>query len=150
MENIRIVDNDLLFSRIKDQIKKGESVPLQVSGSSMSPFLIHIRDTVYISSVDRKLKKGDIVFFQRTNGQYVMHRICKIDKEGNLYLIGDGQVVVEGPIKQEQVFAIIHQVIRKGEIITEKQLMWKAFSRIWVHLKKSRFLVNKIYKFTRG
>ena len=35
---------------------------------------------------DRKLKKGDMVFFQRSNGQYVMHRICKV-KQGKYYFV---------------------------------------------------------------
>ena len=145
MESVRIVDNDILFTQIKQRLSKGEIVPLQVSGSSMSPFLIHIRDTVFISSVKDPLKKGDIVFFQRMNGKYVMHRICDIDQEGNLYLIGDGQTIVEGPIQQKQVFGIIHRVVRKGKVIEEDMIVWKFFSKIWIHLRTSRNFFIKLF-----
>lgn len=146
MESIRIVDNDKLFTMIKQRLEKGETVPLQVSGSSMSPFLIHIRDTVFISKAIPPYKKGDIVFFQRDTGQYVMHRICKIDKTGNLYLIGDGQTVVEGPIRQEQVFGIVNQVIRKSKIIQKGSLKWLIFSKCWVNLRKIRNIFIKLLR----
>ena len=146
MESVRIVDNDKLFTMIKQRLEKGETVPLQVSGSSMSPFLIHIRDTVFISKAIPPYKKGDIVFFQRDTGQYVMHRICKIDKTGNLYLIGDGQTVVEGPIRQEQVFGIVNQVIRKSKIIKKGSIIWEIFSKCWVNLRKTRNIVIKLLR----
>ena len=151
MESIRIVDNDELFTSIKQRLEKGETIPLQVSGSSMSPFLVHIRDTVFISKAIPPYKKGDIVFFQRKTGQYVMHRICKIDRDGNLYLIGDGQTVVEGPIGPEQVFGMIKQVVRKGKVIEEGMPFWNLFSKYWVNLRRTitiiiKFITNLLIK----
>ena len=79
----------------------------------MSPFLIHERDYVYFQKPDRSLKSGDIVFFQRKTGQYIMHRIWKIKPEG-LYIVGDAQTVIEGPVAEEQVFAVITRVQPEG------------------------------------
>ena len=144
MAGVRIVDNEILFSNIKNRLEKGETVPLQVSGSSMSPFLIHIRDTVFISKIESPLEKGDIVFYQRENGQYVMHRICRIDANDQLYLIGDAQTVVEGPIDQRQVFGIVNQVIRKGKNIQKGTFVWNLFSKYWVNLRKTRNIIIKL------
>ena len=36
--------------------------------------------------------KGDMAFFVRDNGQYVMHRICKVDKNGDCFFVGDAQL----------------------------------------------------------
>ena len=59
---------------------------------------------------EEELKAGDMVFFQRRDEAYVMHRIHHINKEGKLFIIGDAQVDMEGPIDKEQVFAIITKV----------------------------------------
>ena len=58
---------------------------------------------------EEELKAGDMVFFQRRDEAYVMHRIHHINKEGKLFIIGDAQVDMEGPIDKEQVFAIIQK-----------------------------------------
>ena len=75
----------------------------------MMPFLIDRRDQVLIKRIERPLKKGDIAFFQRENGQYIMHRIHFMRKddrtgENQFYFIGDGQKNIEGPIKEIQIF----------------------------------------------
>ena len=41
-----------------------------------------------------------------------MHRIWKILPEG-YYIVGDAQTQIEGPVKREQIFALITKVRRK-------------------------------------
>ena len=55
-----------------------------------------------------------MVFYQRQNGQYVMHRIYKVKNE-NYYMAGDAQREIEGPLQKDQIFALITKVQRKGE-----------------------------------
>uniref|UniRef100_UPI0035A5D1B1 S24/S26 family peptidase n=1 Tax=uncultured Thomasclavelia sp. TaxID=3025759 RepID=UPI0035A5D1B1 len=62
---------------LRTVIDEGKEVNMRVLGSSMAPFVVHERDTIYFKRPERKLKKGDIAFFQRNNGQYVVHRIYK-------------------------------------------------------------------------
>lgn len=85
---MKIVDINEYMPVLIDLINQGKDVRFTVTGSSMNPFLIHMRDSVIISKPVEPFKKGDIVFFQRENGQYVMHRIHHI-KKGMLYIIGD-------------------------------------------------------------
>ena len=91
-------------------------VSLRIAGSSMSPFLCHERDWIYFTRPDRALRRGDMVFYQRDTGQYVMHRIYQIRGE-EYYMLGDAQTCVEGPLRREQIFALIVQVKRKGKIL---------------------------------
>ena len=58
----------------------------------MNPFLIHQRDYILMKKPEEELKAGDMVFFQRRDEAYVMHRIHHINKEGKLFIIGDAQV----------------------------------------------------------
>ena len=64
----RVVDTREYLDVLRGLTEEGKEVSLLISGSSMSPFLIHARDYVYFRKPDRELKKGDIVFFQRDSG----------------------------------------------------------------------------------
>ena len=75
---VRTIDTQAYLTVLRELVEDGNSVSLNVSGMSMFPFLEHERDTVYFEAPKRKLRRGDIVFYQRSNGQYVMHRIYKV------------------------------------------------------------------------
>ena len=70
MENrkIREVDINEYLPVLIDIINTGNDVSLLISGSSMSPFLIHHRDTIIISKPDRSFKKGDMFFLKELMG----------------------------------------------------------------------------------
>lgn len=142
---MKIVDINEYMPVLIDLVNQGKDVRFTVTGSSMNPFLIHMRDSVIISKPVKPFKKGDIVFFQRENGQYVMHRIHHI-KKGMLYIIGDNQTDMEGPVDPKQVFGIIHTVYRKDKKITEGDFWWVFFEKIWLHLIPFRHLIMKLYK----
>lgn len=108
-------------------------VSMLVFGSSMAPFLIHARDMIYFKKPDRELQKGDIVFFRRKSGQFVMHRIWKIRPEG-YYIVGDAQTQIEGPVKREQIFALITKVRRKEKWLEPGDFWWEFFEHVWLHM----------------
>lgn len=101
------------------------------------------------SKSKEELKAGDMVFFQRRDETYVMHRIHHINKEGKLFIIGDAQVDMEGPIDKEQVFAIITKVKRKGKWIAPGDFWWEFFEHIWLHLIPFRRFLMKLYGIRR-
>ena len=114
-------------------IEEGKEVSMLVFGSSMAPFLIHARDMIYFKKPDRELQKGDIVFFRRKSGQFVMHRIWKIRPEG-YYIVGDAQTQIEGPVKREQIFALITKVRRKEKWLEPGDFWWEFFEHVWLHM----------------
>ncbi len=115
---MRKIANDVYIPVLKELVEEGKEVSMMISGSSMNPFLIHQRDYILMRKPERELKVGDMVFFQRNDGAYVMHRIHHINKKEKLFIIGDAQTEMEGPIDKEQVFAIIIKVKRKGKWIS--------------------------------
>lgn len=144
MKNIREVDIYEYMPVLIELINEGKEVPLLITGSSMAPFLVHQRDTIIISKPDKPFKKGDMVFYIRPSGQYVMHRIQRIDKEGNLYIIGDNQVEIEGPLPPTCVFGIIYKIIRKGKVMDKNHFWWFFFEKIWINLIPFRHGIGKI------
>ena len=131
---------------LRDLVNEGKECRLLISGSSMAPFLVHERDSILFSKPDRELRRGDMVFYQRDNGQFVMHRILKVKPEG-LYIIGDAQTEVEGPVKPEHVFALVTKVNRKGKWIGPGNFWWWFFSTVWLRLFPVRRLILKLYPF---
>lgn len=139
------IANDVYIPMLKELVEEGKEVSMMISGSSMNPFLIHQRDYILMKKPQDPLKSGDMVFFQRRDGAYVMHRIHHIDQDGRLFIIGDAQSKMEGPINQEQVFAIVTKVQRKGKWITVGDFWWEFFEHIWLHLIPFRRMLMRLY-----
>lgn len=141
---LKPIESQEYLNQTREWIEAGKEVRLMISGSSMSPFLIHHRDSICCVKPFRDLRKGDMVFYQRNTDQYVMHRICDI-KNGEYYLIGDAQTEIEGPLQREQIFALITKVQRKGKWIGPKDFLWRFFAYIWPRIIPLRKLFIKAY-----
>lgn len=129
----RIVDIHTYLPVLIDIIKSGKDVSVTVTGSSMAPFLAHLRDSIIVSPPPRQFHRCDMVFFQRQDSSYVMHRIHHL-KEGKLYLVGDNQTEIEGPIDPEQVFGIVRKVIRNGKLLQKGDFWWDFFEKAWIRI----------------
>lgn len=125
-----------------------DALPLVITGNSMSPFLIHGRDTVYLSRLTRPIRRGDMLLYQRENGGYVLHRVYKAAPEG-LTMIGDAQTVLEPGIRQEQVIAIVTRVERKGKLLGPGSFWWAFFEKIWIRIIPLRRTVEHLYSWTK-
>lgn len=141
---MRIVDTREYVSIFRELTEEGREVSMVIVGNSMSPFLVHERDSICFKKPDRPLRKGDMVFYERKSGQFVMHRIYKIEK-GKYYLVGDAQQRIEGPLEQEQIFAIVTRVRRKGKWLKPGNFWWEFFARIWIRVVPARHVILRIY-----
>ena len=138
------VDTKEYVSMLRELTESGKEVSMLIAGNSMSPFLIHERDSICFKKPDRTLRRGDMVFYQRTSGQYVMHRIYKVSAEG-YYIVGDAQQDIEGPVKREQIFALITRVRRKGKWIAPGDFWWEFFEHVWIRMVPVRRLIIGSY-----
>ena len=141
---MRKIDTRDYVSVLRELVEQGQEVSMLISGSSMAPFLIHERDSICFRQPERPLRKGDMVFYQRDNGQFVMHRICNVKPEG-YYIVGDAQTVIEGPVREDQIFAVITKVKRKGKWIEPGDFWWEFFEHIWIQMIPMRRNIMKIY-----
>ena len=121
-----------------------DALPLVISGNSMSPFLIHDRDTVYLSRLTRPVRRGDMLLYRRENGNYVLHRVFKAAPE-SLTMIGDAQTVLEPGIQPEQVIAIVTRVERKGKQLAPGSFWWEFFEKVWIRMIPLRRPVQRLY-----
>ena len=135
---------EALMPKILALLEVSDAVPLVVTGNSMVPFLKDQRDTVYLSKPVQPLKRGDIIFYRRDNGQYILHRICKI-KDGRYFLVGDAQHGVEPNIRPDQIIALVNAVRRKGKLIKPGDIAWEFYEHFWIHTVSVRPAIFKIH-----
>lgn len=142
---MKYVDAREYISMLRELINEGKEVSLIVTGSSMSPFLIHERDIVYLRKLDHELKKGDIVFYERDNGQFVLHRILKVNENDTYDIIGDNQNIAEEGVRRDQIFAYVFKVKRKGKILEPGSFWWDFFAGPWMNMIPARHTVSRFY-----
>jgi len=134
-----------MFPLVKEIIESGKSVRIMVTGMSMYPFLREGIDSVELTKPNyQKLRRGDIVLIVRDNGQYIMHRVLKKEKDC-FYIVGDAQQWVEGPLRPDQLFASVTAVWRKEKYIDCSRVWWRMLTGIWMYLLPFRYIIIKSY-----
>ena len=128
---------------IENLLQHGETVKLKPQGHSMYPLFVSGRDWAILKKAEYdKLKKGDVVLYRREGSILVLHRICKIKNDG-LYMVGDNQREVEGPLGKEQVKGILTGLERRGKYISAKDPLYIMLSRLWLFLRPLRPAISK-------
>ena len=142
----RIFAPEVLLEEYR-QLLQDESIdalPLIISGNSMSPFLVHGRDTVYLSRLTRPVKRGDVLLYQRSNGVYIFHRVYRVENN-SFTMVGDAQTELELGIRSEQVIAIMTSVERKGKRQAPGSFWWEFFEKVWIRIVPLRPLMRRVY-----
>ena len=147
--DVKQVDTREYVSVLREIAEEGKVVSMLIAGSSMAPFLCHNRDYIYFTKPERELRRGDMVFYQRDSGRYVMHRIYKVKPDG-YYMVGDAQTQIEGPLRREQIVAVITQVKRAGKMIRPGDFWWEFFEHIWIRIVPARRIVTALYGMLSG
>lgn len=137
-------NNNASFSiDLEHLLSQGNIIRIKPQGFSMYPLFVPGRDEACIESTSfSSLKRGDVILYRRENGCLVLHRIWKIN--GNqLYLVGDNQTQIEGPLHASQLRGKLIGIIRKGHFIDVKNPLYRLLSRLWLWLRPFRPLVWK-------
>lgn len=143
-KTVKILPPETLMEPLLELLKEADQVPLVISGNSMSPFLVHGRDIVFLSRVAQPLKRGDMILYRRDNGAYILHRICAV--EGDRFcLVGDAQQIIERGVRSDQVLAVVTAVRRKGKLLKKGSFWWEFFARVWLRLIPFRQKIRSLY-----
>ncbi len=143
------VDTGTLLEHYRELLETADALPLEITGSSMTPFLVPGRDSVLLTKPAAPLRPGDIVLYRRDDGAYVLHRIIRLARDGTLCLAGDAQTVLERGIRREQVFAVVRSATRKGKCQKPGCFWWDFFAHVWTHLLPLRHWLQRAYQIFR-
>ena len=141
----KILPSAVLMPEYEALLREGAALPLVVSGESMLPFLRPGRDTVYLREPDGALRAGDIAFFRRKNGDYILHRVVRAEKDGYWFL-GDAQTRAEGPMPASCIIAAVTAVRRDERLIRPESPVWRFYAGPWQHMHRQRRILMRIYR----
>lgn len=120
---------------IREVLASGGEFRLYPRGTSMLPLIRQGRDSVALRQLDRAPRKYDILFYQRADGSYVLHRIRAVTPEG-LILWGDNQYHLEYGVQNAQIVGYAARIFRDDR---EVDLNSSAY-RLWLWFWQCRFL----------
>lgn len=120
-----------------DLVEDKCSLPIRfkVNGGSMRPFIRNNKDTVTVIPLFQEPKVGDIVLFRakRQGGDYVLHRVYKIDGE-NIQTFGDGCLSPDEWLPRDAFIGIAVSIQRGNRTIDCDSEEWKRISTLWIKL----------------
>lgn len=144
MDTIKTAKASALFPVIQEILDAGGKARLTVTGTSMFPFLHDGRDSVELQKVYLpELKRGDIVLFQRLSGEYILHRVVRIEPHA-FFVMGDNQQWLEGPLYPDQLIAIAGAVWRGDKRVCCRSFGWRFLSGFWLLVIPFRGEINKL------
>lgn len=113
---------------ILETLDMGKAFKIHPNGISMEPLIHQGRDAVYIKKPEGRLKKYDIAFFKRKNGEYVLHRVIKVLPD-SYHFCGDNQWQVEKGIEDFQIIGIVTKLEINGKTITTDDKEYLDYSK---------------------
>ena len=97
---------------IQEILDGGGEFRMLPRGKSMRPLIRETRDSVVLAKREMAdIRRYDMLFYRRDNGQFVLHRLMRIEKDGTYIMCGDAQTVLEKGIRYEQIIAT-HRPLR--------------------------------------
>ena len=125
---------------IREVTESGGEIRIFPKGTSMLPLLRQGKDSVVLVKADGALSRGDVPLYKRDDGQYVLHRIVKVEKDGTYTMCGDNQTALERGIRSEQVIAVASAVYRKDKRVEKSALSYRIYVLLW-----RSFFVRRVY-----
>lgn len=116
-------------SSLEREILSGNPVVTFTCGDSMEPLLYHQNTRVVIQKANGKLKKGDLPVYRRPSGQFVMHRIIRVE-DSCYYTRGDNRFGAER-VPEEWILGVVTEIYRKNSHILVTDWRYRLYVTIW-------------------
>ena len=138
-EPIYIAEYDGL---IREVLASGGEFRLYPHGTSMLPLLRQGIDSVALRKLDRPPRKFDILFYQRSDGSYILHRVKAVTPNG-LILWGDNQSMLEYGVSDDMIIGCAARVFRGEKELDCHSFTYRVYLWLW-QFKVIRSLVLRI------
>lgn len=135
-------------SSFEEELNKKGILVYTNKGNSMYPLIRQGKDVLIIKKCNTRLKKMDVPLYKRESGQYVLHRIIKVN-ENDYVIRGDNTYSNETGIRDDQILGVLSGVIREGKEISVNSFSYKLYSYFWYYTYYLRKLIIKIKRCIR-
>lgn len=99
-------------------------------GNSMMPLIRQQKDLVIIKQAKGPLKRYDVPLYKRDSGEYVLHRILKVNRQGYV-LCGDNRWNREYGITDKHIIGVLEGVVRDGKKISVTDWNYRCYVHLW-------------------
>ena len=126
-------------SLIREVLASGGEFRLYPHGTSMLPLLRQGVDSVALRKLDRTPRKYDILFYQRQDGSYILHRVKEVTPEG-LVLWGDNHTMLEYGVREDMIIGYAARIFRGETELDCQSFRYRLYLWLW-QFKAIRSLV---------
>ena len=133
---------------IREVLASGGEFRLYPHGTSMLPLLRQGRDSVALRRLDRPAKKWDILFYQRADGSYILHRVKKVTPKG-LILWGDNHTMLEYGVTDDQIIGYAARIFRDDNELDCSSLSYRVYLWLWQFKALRGFFLRLAYYIER-
>lgn len=112
-------------------------------GDSMMPLLRQNRDLLVVAQRSAPYRKYDAVLYRRPNGQYVLHRIVAVRRDGYV-LCGDNRWRREYGVQDDWILGVLTAVVRDGKEFSVRSGLYRLGVRLWTDLFWARSLILRL------
>ena len=117
---------------IKEILDGGGEFRIFPRGRSMRPLILEGRDSVVLAKREPSdIRRHDMLFYRRKNGQFVLHRLMRIEKDGTYTMCGDAQTDYEKGIHQEQIIGYVQRMYRKDRCLEMSAIRYRTYVCVW-------------------
>ena len=141
----RLVKLAELEPLLREVLDADGTFQITVTGTSNLPTLHPDRDTVVLGRAPAPLRKLDLPLYRRDNGQYILHRVVSVEKDGSYICCGDHQWTTESGVRQDQILACVVSIVRNGHEFSVLNKQYRLWVRIWVFLLPCRRFLIRVY-----
>ena len=141
-EPIRISDYEAL---IREVLSSGGEFRLYPHGTSMLPLLRQGRDSVSLRQVDSPIRRNDILFYQRPDGAYVLHRVRTAGQD-TLTMWGDNQTAPERGVCPYWIIGRVTRIFRDDQEVSCDGPGYRLYLGLW-QFAIIRGLLLKLYHY---
>ena len=157
---------------VEGLLARGMCVSVAPRGWSMYPTIVPGRDRVTIAPLpdaarprSRGVRRGDVVLFRRDYARtlaltpgavatapagdvLVLHRVCRVAPDG-VYVVGDNQLAVEGPVAPSQLRGVVTEIQRNGRRLPADGARLRAWGALWLWLLPVRPALHRVARCLR-
>ena len=147
--NHEVVDLSDVIDVMEEVLSSGGEFRLCPRGTSMLPLIRQETDYVVLARrTDVPVRRHDMAFYRRDNGQFVLHRVMKIEKDGTYTMCGDHQCCLEKGIRSEQIIGYVKQLYRKDKLVNFRSLGYCLYTFLWSWMlfRRGCFFLRRILR----
>ena len=151
--NNEIMDLADAIDVIEEILSSGGEFRLHPRGVSMLPLIRQERDYVVLARrKDDPVRPNDIAFYRRGNGQFVLHRVMRVEKDGTYTMCGDHQCYLEQGIQKDQILGYVKELYRDNKRVSFSSPRYRLYTLFWnwMFFRRGCFFLARVFRKIKG